>query len=73
VGQTYVTDLMTRMERNRKEAEKFSDLAPSPSWEATNWRIAEGYLGRGRMETAGKTAHLQPSQDAHCIHDRTER
>jgi hypothetical protein len=41
-----MTDLLTRMERNRKEAEKFSDLATSaasPFLRAYYWRIAERY------------------------------
>jgi hypothetical protein len=45
-----MTDLLTRMERNRKEAEKFSDLAKSaasPFLRAYHWRIAERYLSFG--------------------------
>jgi hypothetical protein len=42
-----MSDLLTRMERNRKEAEKFSDLAKSassPFLRAYYSRIAERYL-----------------------------
>jgi hypothetical protein len=42
-----MTDLLTRMERNRKEAETFSDLAKSaasPFLRAYYWRIAGRYL-----------------------------
>ena len=46
-----VTDLMTRMERKRKEAEKFFRLGPQPFLRGYYWRIAERYLGRGRSAT----------------------
>jgi hypothetical protein len=42
-----MSDLLTRMERNRKEAEKFSDLAKSassPFVRAYYSRVAERYL-----------------------------
>ena len=42
-----MTDLLNRMERNRKEAAKFSDLAksaPSPFLRGYYLRIAEQYL-----------------------------
>jgi hypothetical protein len=42
-----MSDLLTRMERNRKEAERFSDLAESassPVVRAYYSRIAERYL-----------------------------
>jgi hypothetical protein len=42
-----MSDLLTRMERNRKDAEKFYDLAksaPSPFQRAYYSRIAERYL-----------------------------
>jgi hypothetical protein len=52
-----MTDLLTRMERNRKEAGKFSDLAKSAAssfLRAYYWRIAERYL-------SFEAAHFYPS------------
>jgi hypothetical protein len=42
-----MTDLLSKMERDRKEAAKFSDLAKSaslPFLQAYYWRVAQRYL-----------------------------
>jgi hypothetical protein len=72
-----MTDLLTRMGKNWKEAEKFSDLAKSassPFLRAYYPRIAERYLSFEEEWRLPVRSHPQPRQQhARRIHDRTER
>src|SRR3979490_987842 len=71
-GGTWMTDLLSRAERNRNEAAKFSDLAKSassPFLRDYYLRIAERYLSlEGEWRPPGRQGNSNPKQDRSGSH-----